>query len=110
LNAAKLMVENVRKADMYDLFKDEIDFRFYQLFCRNTVAQCLTKSSHYPKGVMYHEYKTCRESENIENNDYYLRNKTRFDTCVRYIEKHPWMGFVIFYLHKWRYRIKVLKE
>ena len=116
LTSAKLYLENVHKYNVYNEWKEEIDYTFFRIFIFNTLLNVANTFKNLPIARLrdaIKEYLTIAGKE-IKSNKYYVARKLTLDEKILdYICFHPnsvWLlYFYRFYIWSVRLAYKLIK-
>ena len=84
LTSAKLYLSNVYKYNVYNEWKEEIDYTFFRIFIFNTLLNVANTFKHLPMARLrgaIKEYLTIAGKE-IKHNKYYIERKMTFDEKI----------------------------
>lgn len=93
LKTSKMMLDNLAKYNLYDRYKDEIDFRFYKLFYHNTINLLMLRGDYQMKKASYVYEEYLRVAGKFPSNTY-MREIHHF-RIYKMIGKHPFIGILL---------------
>lgn len=111
--AAKTMFNHTKRLHIYDNYKEELNFRFYMLFFRNTLFSYLL--CYKPLKVtfirqLYRDYRNIIEDTQISNNPYFVKRHTPIDYVFSIAGKNDIACFFLICLFKVKNYIKRKKK
>ena len=87
---AFMMLNHTKRLGCYEKYSEEIDFVFYKLFLRNTLAVYLSKNR-FPNLFfmkrLYQDYEKYSSSKEIYYNKYYIEYHSKFDSVLKIIRR-----------------------
>lgn len=90
------MVERSKVIGLYEVYKEEIDAKFYQLYLRNTLLQVCARYNYIPVVKLKEIRVYFLNNTDIYNNKYYAQQKTTLDVIVSDIFlKHFGLGIFV---------------
>ncbi len=102
LETTNMLLINMRKLGLYDKYLEETNYKYYQLFYRNTIIGSIPRFSRFPKKYIYktiNDFKA--QNLNFKNNNYYkTRNINYEDFIIKCIELNINMGYIFFFVYK----------
>lgn len=108
LTTSNMMIENVKRCDLYEDYREEINYLYYKLYYRNSILGSFFKFSKYPNeyiNQIKNEFKS-REIE-IRSNIYFIKRQRNWrDLILWSIGMSTKLGHGLFVAHKIYRRIK----
>lgn len=108
LATSNMMLENMKKHDLYEKYKEETDYSYYILFYKNSISGSFSRFSVFPvKYINQIKKEFKQQGIDIKNNIYYKnRLKNYEDFILDCIGISTNLGYVLFRLYKFLIPLK----